>query len=209
MVEKLYQYACYNICCIYIRKQYLGDSLSFLRWTLLWVVLTSLSHLIQAPHFYIPIDKLISESLPLPQAFSRNFHQIKTKQKRSLWRTHLKLLQEFPPPLHPKKLRMRLRYIGFWTSGIICPGFQSHRGYSACMLHCLHAIDSPDSTLVRHLLTSCFPEWQPSRFIHVLTQLYVNIAWTQTVITSSPWRISAWEQNCFKYINIHIILFPT
>ena len=48
----------------------------------------------------------------------------------------------------------------FWTSGDVCPVFQSQGGSLACRLCCLHAMDSSDSPLVQHLLTSCRPAWQ-------------------------------------------------
>ena len=52
----------------------------------------------------------------------------------------------------------------FWTSGDICPGFQSLGGSLACMLCHLHAMNSWDSPLVWHLLTSWQPAWQPVMF---------------------------------------------
>ena len=50
------------------------------------------------------------------------------------------------------------RMICLWTD--ICPGFQSQGGSLACILSNLHAMDSSDSPLVRHMLTS----WWPSCF---------------------------------------------
>ena len=47
-----------------------------------------------------------------------------------------------------------------WTSGDVCHGFQSQGGSHACMLQI--AMDSSDSPLVWHLLTSWWPAWQPS-----------------------------------------------
>ena len=41
-----------------------------------------------------------------------------------------------------------------WTFYGICPGFQSQRGSLTCVLHRLRAIDSSDSPLVQHLLTT-------------------------------------------------------
>ena len=55
----------------------------------------------------------------------------------------------------------------FWTSGDIYPGFQSHGGPP-----CLHAMDSPDSPLVWHLLTYTWPAWQMSHFIHILAHKF-------------------------------------
>ena len=43
-------------------------------------------------------------------------------------------------------------------------GYKARVDSLACMPRCLCATDS---TLVRHLLTSWWPAWQPSRFIHV------------------------------------------
>ena len=44
-------------------------------------------------------------------------------------------------------------------------GFKARVDFLACMLRSLCVTDS---TLVRHLLTSWWPAWQPSLFIHVL-----------------------------------------
>ena len=52
----------------------------------------------------------------------------------------------------------------FSTFGYACPGFQSQDGALICELPCLHAMDSSDSPLVRHLLTSWWLAWQPSPF---------------------------------------------
>ena len=60
----------------------------------------------------------------------------------------------------------------FWTSGGICPWFQSQCRSLACVLPCLCEKDSSDSPLVRHLLTSWQPAWQPSYLIHVLVHVY-------------------------------------
>ena len=38
-------------------------------------------------------------------------------------------------------------YPCFLTSGDVCPGFQSQGGALVCTLSCLHAMDSPDSSL--------------------------------------------------------------
>ena len=48
----------------------------------------------------------------------------------------------------------------FWTCADVCHGFQSQGGFLACVLPRLHAMDSLDSSIVRHQLTS----WQPSLF---------------------------------------------
>ena len=50
----------------------------------------------------------------------------------------------------------------FWTSGVICPGFQSQGRFLACMLCHLHATVSSDSPLAWHLLISWQPAWQLS-----------------------------------------------
>ena len=55
----------------------------------------------------------------------------------------------------------------FWTSGDVCPGFlsiQTRVDSLIRVLHRLHAMDSSDSPLVQHLLTSLWPAWQPSHF---------------------------------------------
>ena len=52
----------------------------------------------------------------------------------------------------------------YWTSGDVCPGFQSQDVSIACMLSHLHAMDSSDSPLVQPLLTSSWPARQPSLF---------------------------------------------
>ena len=52
----------------------------------------------------------------------------------------------------------------FWTSGDICPGFQSQGRSLACVLSHLHTRDASDSSLVRHLPTSWQPAWQPIAF---------------------------------------------
>ena len=51
----------------------------------------------------------------------------------------------------------------FWTSGDVCPRFQSQGGSLTCMLCLLHSISSSDLPLVWHL-TSWWPTWQPSLF---------------------------------------------
>ena len=52
----------------------------------------------------------------------------------------------------------------FWTSSDISPGFQSQGGSIACVLCHLHAMNSWDSPLVRHLPTSWRPAWRPVAF---------------------------------------------
>ena len=42
----------------------------------------------------------------------------------------------------------------FWTSFDVLHESQSHYGSLSCVLYNLHAVDSADSPLVRHLLTS-------------------------------------------------------
>ena len=49
----------------------------------------------------------------------------------------------------------------FCTSGDVCPRFQSQGRSFAWVLCCLHIMDSSDSHLVRHLLTTWQPAWQP------------------------------------------------
>ena len=64
-------------------------------------------------------------------------------------------------------------YPRFWTSGDICPGFKGQVGSFICMLPHLHKMDSSESPLVRHLLTSWQPAWQPSLF-DLLTFTYIH-----------------------------------
>ena len=62
--------------------------------------------------------------------------------KKKIWRTHVL----FVGPLIPL----------FWTSGDVSPGFQSQGGSLTCVLLRLHTMNSSDSPLLRHLLTSCW-----------------------------------------------------
>ena len=39
----------------------------------------------------------------------------------------------------------------FWSSGDVCPGFQSQGGFPRLRASCLHTTDSSDSPLVQHL----------------------------------------------------------
>ena len=52
---------------------------------------------------------------------------------------------------------------GLWT-GDVCPEFQNQVGFFALIFPYVHAMDSSDSPLVRYLLTSWQPAWQPSLF---------------------------------------------
>ena len=49
-----------------------------------------------------------------------------------------------------KNWRTPVLFVGplFWTSGTVCPGFQSQGVSFAHVLHSLHAMDSSDSHLV-------------------------------------------------------------
>ena len=58
----------------------------------------------------------------------------------------------------------------FWASDDVCSGFQSQGGSLTWVLRHLHAMDSSDSPLVQHLLTSWQPAWRPSR----LRSTYLN-----------------------------------
>ena len=63
-----------------------------------------------------------------------------------------------------------------WTSGDVCLGFQSQGGSLACMPCHLHAMDSSNSPLVRHLLTSWWPAITDLNFINFIenyTQKFV------------------------------------
>ena len=59
----------------------------------------------------------------------------------------------------------------FWTSGDIWPGFQSQGGCLICMFPRLHPMDSSDSPLVQHLLTS----WRPALQLNLLLFLFLKI----------------------------------
>ena len=65
-------------------------------------------------------------------------------------------------------------------SVVVCQG-----GSLTCMLLHLHAVDSSDSPLVWHLLTSWCSAWQLHRFIHILAHIYSSIGGTRT-----------WDQEC-------------
>ena len=56
----------------------------------------------------------------------------------------------------------------FWTSGNICPGFQSQDESFVVMLNHLHPMSSTDSPLVQHLLTSWWPVW---KLLHIYKQV--------------------------------------
>ena len=49
-------------------------------------------------------------------------------------------------------------------------GFKARGGSLACMLPCLCTMDTSDSPLVWHLLTSWQPSWQPSHSLHVCSR---------------------------------------
>ena len=76
----------------------------------------------------------------------------------------------------------------FWTSGDICPGFQSQGGSLTCILPCLHKMYSSDSPLVCHLLTSSQPTLQISLFVHVLVQALVGVRGTVYALTNNLFR---------------------
>ena len=59
------------------------------------------------------------------------------------------------------------------TSGNVYPGFQSQNGSFDCVLCHLCAMDSSDSPLVRHLLDSRWPAWQP-RFSDPHTSKHIH-----------------------------------
>ena len=56
--------------------------------------------------------------------------------------------------------------LGIWPLifGNVCPWFQSQSGSLTCVVPCLHIMDTPDSPLVQHLLTSWWPTWHPVTF---------------------------------------------
>ena len=63
----------------------------------------------------------------------------------------------------------------FWTFGDVCPEFQSQDGFLTYMLCHLCAVDSSESPLVRHLLTS----WRP--LIHALAMHMGSLVFTWAV----------------------------
>ena len=72
-----------------------------------------------------------------------------------------------------------------WTSGNICPGFQNQGGSLACVLYRLRAMDSSDSPLMRHLLTSCL---QRSFFCTRVSGTQLNLhqcLWTSLQVHAS------------------------
>ena len=52
----------------------------------------------------------------------------------------------------------------FWTSGDVSSGFQIQNGSLACVLRHLCIMNSSESPVVRHLLTSRQPAWKASHF---------------------------------------------
>ena len=67
-------------------------------------------------------------------------------------------------------------YPCFWTSGDVYPGFEARIETLICLLHYLHAMNSPHSYLMWHLLTSWWPVWQPSHFDpHTCIQALVGL----------------------------------
>ena len=68
-------------------------------------------------------------------------------------------------------------------------GFKARVCSIVCMLHCLHAMNSSDSPLAQHLLTSWQPAWQPSLLdprtcVQALVGLQSGIFYFQTVFRS-------------------------
>ena len=71
-----------------------------------------------------------------------------------------------------KKLKIRIPFCGpliplSWTFGDVCPGLQSRSRSLTCTLHLLYAMDSLDSPLLWHLLTSWWPSYFQSMYLHV------------------------------------------
>ena len=62
----------------------------------------------------------------------------------------------------------------FWTSGDVCPGFQSQARFLTCVRCHRRAVDSSDSPLVPNLLTSSRNPLHLYVFIHVLTIIFLN-----------------------------------
>ena len=60
-----------------------------------------------------------------------------------------------------------------WTVGDVSSEFKSHSRFLAWMLPHLLAMYSSDFPLAWHLLTSCWPAFQSSCFIHILALLYL------------------------------------
>ena len=52
----------------------------------------------------------------------------------------------------------------FWLLVTSALGFKTGVDPPTCVLHCVHAMESWDSPLVWHLLTSWVPTWRPSHF---------------------------------------------
>ena len=69
-------------------------------------------------------------------------------------------------------------------------GFKARVDTFACLLCCLHTMDSSDSPLVQHLLTSWWLVWQPSCFIYVLAY---NHWWSLNLGSSVPLPHNMWQ----------------
>ena len=70
-----------------------------------------------------------------------------------------------------RSLLICLSVIVVSTSGDVCPESQSQGIPHLCALS--HAMDSSESPLIRHLLTSWWPAWQPTCLIHILVLTHV------------------------------------
>ena len=95
------------------------------------------------------------------------------KQRKQKAITYASIVKE----LFKKKIlwRTQVLFVGplitmFWTSGDVCPGFQKPGWIPFCVLCYLHAMDSSDSPLVRHLLTSDGQHGSQSRYLHACSR---------------------------------------
>ena len=102
----------------------------------------------------------------------------------------------------------------FWTSGDICPRFESQGGSLIYVLCCLCTLDSSDSVMVRRLLTSCkwafwytyyFKYWWYSNPCHTI-QYGVRQIGALTVWASVA-RLAFWEFWHFAFLGIHFMFW--
>ena len=100
----------------------------------------------------------------------------------------------------------------FWTSGDICPRFESQGGSLTYVHCCLCALDSSDSVMVWHLLTSCnwafwytyfFKHWWYSNPWHSM-QYGVRQIGALTVWASEA-RLAFWEFWHFAFLGKHFM----
>ena len=75
-----------------------------------------------------------------------------------------------------------------WTCGDICTGVKAREDALVGMLCCLHAIDSSDSPLMWHLLTSWQPAWQASHYQSTYLHTYKCCLGSRLPLPYSVWQ---------------------